>query len=296
MNGVNLRKLIGVLACLFIFLLTIQCNQAPDIGGIKWVKVDGGVFKMGSDEGWSEEKPIHDVRLDTYYISKYEVTVGQYMAFVEETQSHHPEWQKIGSKFHLQGGASDYYRKLGESLTESDSPIVGVSWNDAVSFCEWLSKKTGQNIHLPSEAQWEFAARGGNSSRNYEYSGGVYPKDVAWYKENSIETIHSVGKKAPNELGIYDMSGNVSEWCHDWFYRSYYREGTGAEPVYNPQGPIKGSNRVIRGGNWNYPAHDCRVAFRRSKHPGVRDNYLGFRLCLSPGGEFKKEISRNEKD
>ena len=224
-------------------------NNLPDIA---MVYVSGGTFTMGatSEQGsdaWDDEKPAHSVTLSGYYIGKYEVTQELWKAVMGSNPSNFK----------------------GDNL-----PVERVSWNDVQEFLRKLNAMTGKNYRLPTEAEWEFAARGGNSSRGYKYSGGNSIGNVAWFGVNSGSRTHAVGTKSPNELGIYDMSGNVYEWCQDW-YGSY-----SSSSQRNPQGPNSGSFRVYRGGSWNYSAGRCRVSFRLYNTPGGRDSYLGFRLAL----------------
>ena len=224
-------------------------NNLPDIA---MVYVSGGTFTMGatSEQGsdaWDDEKPAHSVTLSGYYIGKYEVTQKLWKAVMGSNPSNFK----------------------GDNL-----PVERVSWNDVQEFLRKLNAMTGKNYRLPTEAEWEFAARGGNSSRGYKYSGGNSIGNVAWFGVNSGSRTHAVGTKSPNELGIYDMSGNVYEWCQDW-YGSY-----SSSSQRNPQGPNSGSFRVYRGGSWNYSAGRCRVSFRLYNTPGGRDSYLGFRLAL----------------
>jgi formylglycine-generating enzyme required for sulfatase activity len=153
-------------------------------------------------------------------------------------------------------------------------PVENVSWNDAQDFIRKLNQQTGKNYRLPTEAEWEFAARGGNKSKGYKYAGGNYRSNVAWYYDNSGGKTHAVGQKQANELGIYDMSGNVWEWCGDW-YGDY-----SSSSQTNPKGPSYGSSRVLRGGGWDFDASDCRVSSRDDLAPGYRDYYDGFRLVL----------------
>ena len=153
-------------------------------------------------------------------------------------------------------------------------PVELVSWNDCQDFIKKLNNLTGKNFRLPTEAEWEFAARGGRKSKSYEYSGSNNFDEVAWYTNNSNGQTHPVGTKKPNELGIYDMSGNVWEWCNDWF-------GNYSSSVpTNPTGPTSGSRRVGRGGSWDNVAWYCRVSGRISDSPGIRRNRLGLRLVL----------------
>ena len=224
-------------------------HNLPDIA---MVYVSGGTFTMGatSEQGsdaWDNEKPAHSVTLSGYYIGKYEVTQKLWKAVMGSNPSNFK----------------------GDNL-----PVENVSWNDVQEFLRKLNAMTGKRYRLPTEAEWEFAARGGNSSRGYKYSGSNSLGSVAWCKDNSGSRTHAVGTKSPNELGIYDMSGNVWEWCQDW-YGSY-----SSSSQRNPQGPNSGSYRVSRGGSWSYGARFCRVSDRRNLTPGYRNRNLGFRLAL----------------
>ena len=216
------------------------------------VYVEGGTFTMGAtaeqQEPDSDEKPAHSVTLSSYYIGKYEVTQALWMA--------------------VMGSNPSYFK--GDNL-----PVEQVSWDDCQTFLRKLNAMTGKNFRLPTEAEWEYAARGGNRSRGYQYSGSNILGDVAWYTDNSGNKTHPVGMKSPNELGIYDMSGNVYEWCQDW-YGDY-----SSSAQTNPAGPSSGFIRVNRGGSWNFSAGFCRVADRDGNAPG--DGYYGhgLRLALS---------------
>ena len=154
-------------------------------------------------------------------------------------------------------------------------PVDSVSWNDCQQFIYNLNKITKLKFSLPTEAQWEFAARGGNSSRNLKYAGNDKADYVAWYWKNSSHQSQDVAKKLPNELGLYDMSGNVSEWCNDFFdnYKSVFEK--------DPLGPHNGSEHVIRGGSWSTDEKKCRVSVRDHKLPTCRDNSIGLRLVLN---------------
>ncbi len=166
-------------------------------------------------------------------------------------------------------------------------PVTCVSWDDAMAFCKWLTEKehksghlpTGYRYTLPTEAQWEFAARGGNKSKGYKYSGSDNLDKVGWYSDNSGKKTHEVGQKATNELGLYDMSGNVYEWCYDWYDLDYYDSGS----MKDPTGAGSGSNRVNRGGSWNNNAGNCRSANRNRNTPADTDIILGFRLSVQFG-------------
>ena len=220
---------------------------------IEMVKVEAGSFNMGATPEMinpdTDEKPVHRVTLtNDYYIGKYEVTQALWQAVMGSNPSH---------------------------FKGDDLPVEQVSWNDCQDFISKLNAMTGKRFRLPSEAEWEYAARGGKKSRGYQYSGSNTLGDVAWYEGNSGSKTHAVGTKQPNELGIYDMTGNVYEWCQDW-YGSY-----SSSPQTNPIGVVSGSRRVRRGGCWCYSARDCRTSYRRGNTPDFRYFDLGLRLVLS---------------
>lgn len=217
------------------------------------VYVEGGTFTMGAtskqENYFDDEIPTHRVSLSSFYIGKYEVTQALWKAVMGSNPS----------------------RFKGDNL-----PVEQVSWDDCQTFLRKLNAMTGKNFRLPTEAEWEYAARGGNRSRGYQYSGSDVLSDVAWYGDNSGSKTHPVGTKSPNELGIYDMSGNVWEWCQDW-YGEY-----SSSAQTNPTGPSSGSSRVYRGGTWGQgDAWSCRVAKRCYFAPDCRFNILGLRLALS---------------
>ena len=216
------------------------------------VRVEGGTFTMGAtaeqeNEADDDEKPAHEVTLGSYYIGKTEVT----QALWEAVMGNNP------SRF-----------------KGSNRPVECVSWDDCQSFIAKLNEKTGKKFRLPTEAEWEYAARGGNKSQGYQYAGSNNFDEVAWYGGNSGNQTHDVGTKRPNELGIYDMSGNVWEWCSDW-----YGDYSSASQT-NPTGPSSGANRVLRGGSWSYNVRNCRVSYRFSRYPGLRGSRNGLRLRL----------------
>ncbi|MCI6473928.1 MAG: formylglycine-generating enzyme family protein [Bacteroidales bacterium] len=234
------------------------------------IKVDGGTFMMGASEetdnySWEREHPAHQVALSSYYIGETEVTQALWKAVMGKNPS----------------------KTKGDDL-----PVERVSWYDCQKFIEKLNSLTGKKFRLPTEAEWEFAARGGNKNRHTQYSGSKRINDVAWYWQNSGDMnlsgqwdgekikrnnckIHPVKTKMPNELGIYDMSGNVCEWCHDW-YGAY-----SSNAQTNPTGPESGTNRVFRGGSWNVVATCCRTSIRLDGTPNYRENFVGLRLALS---------------
>ena len=265
-------------------------NETFTVNGVSFtmIKVEGGTFRMGatSEQGSdadSDEKPVHSVTLSDYYIGETEVTVGLFRKFIKETGYRTDADKKggsyiwNGSEWVLTSGLNwqcDVNGKI-RSASEDNHPVIHVSWNDANEFCEWLNNKTGKNFRLPTEAEWEYAARGGNKSKGYKYSGSNTIGNVAWYWYNSSSATHNVKTKSPNELGIYDMSGNVFEWCEDWY--GNYSSGSQT----NPTGPSTGYSRVLRGGSWYSSAKICRVSYRYDYFPDYRSYYIGFRLVLS---------------
>ena len=244
------------------------------------VYVEGGTFTMGatSEQGSdydSDERPTHQVTLSDFYIGKYEVTqqLWEYVMKYSGTAADGSTMSAYGSDVWLGTNPSSSYG-VGNYY-----PAYYVSWEDIVNiFIPRLNKITGKTFRLPTEAEWEYATRGGNKSKGYKYSGSNTIGDVAWYTSNSSSMTHPVGTKAPNELGLYDMSGNVWEWCSDWYSSSYYSSSSST----NPSGPTSGSYRVLRGGSWGSYAQYCRVSYRYVSSPGNRYNHSGFRLVLCP--------------
>ncbi len=237
------------------------------------VLIKGGTFQMGGNDADSDEKPVHSVTVSDFYLSKYELTVREYLAFANETKSRYPEWLEAGSQYNINTGTDDHYKKLGTALREENNPIVGISWDDAVAYCAWLSARNGGQYRLPTEAEWEYAARGGQQSKGYTYSGSNTLDEVGWYSSNAGGKTHAVGGRKANELGLFDMSGNVLEWCGDW-YGTY---PAGAQT--NPVGSTTGSYRDYRGGSWLDVPQYARVANRFSYTPTNRNSLLGFRLA-----------------
>ncbi len=247
---------------------TASQNFTEDTWGInmKMIWVEGGEFMMGCTSDQSDcndsEKNVRRVTVDGFYIGMLEVTQSQ--------------WEKVM-------GTSIYQQRDKVSRSNpthgvgADYPMYYVSWEEAMEFCRVLSNKTGKTYTLPTEAQWEYAARGGNKNEGTKYSGGNMIDGVAWYRDNSGSGTHPCGTKRANALGIYDMSGNVSEWCKDWSSSSYASYDTN-----NPTGASSGSNRVFRGGSWPDSSSNCRVAFRNGISPDFSRSDHGFRVVCIP--------------
>ena len=231
----------------------------------KMVFVKGGTFQMGSYSGDDDEKPVHSVTVSDFYMGEFEVTQALWQEVMGT--SVYQQRDKANTSWPMRGVGADY-------------PMYYVSHSEAEEFCARLNQRfrsqlpVGYSFALPTEAEWEYAARGGSRTSAYTYSGSNYLSDVGWYTDNSGSTTHAVGSKKANELGLYDMSGNVWEWCADW-YGSY-----GSSSQTDPRGPYSGSSRVLRGGSWSRSASGCRVAYRYSDSPSYRFNYGGFRLAL----------------
>ena len=221
------------------------------IAGIPMVYVDGGSFIMGNGHTKHENmgengQQAHSVALHDYYIGEYEVTQSEWVAVMDTNPSHFK----------------------GDNL-----PVENVSWFDAVEYIHKLNERTGKHFRLPTEAEWEFAAHGGNYTHNYKYSGSDEVDKVAWCSDDSDGCHHPVGTKMPNELNLYDMSGNVWEWCNDWY--EPYRSGN----QINPQGPSTGVYRVYCNGFWNEQADDMQITSRGFSTPDYHDGAIGFRLA-----------------
>jgi len=254
-----MMKVLSRLLCLVLCLPLLVIGQQK----ITWQKdgkemalIPSGSFEMGDHlDGMSNALPIHTVTLDAFYMDVHEVTVGQFRKFVNQ------------SGYNYQGD----WNRVAKWSPGDDYPMIEVSWNDAVAYAEWAGKR------LPTEAEWEYAARGGLIGQRYPW-GDEIDKTQAHYDSwnNGRGTTKVVGSFEANGYGLYDMAGNVWEWCQDWYDKDYYNNS----PTKNPPGPDTGSSRVLRGGNWNSSANYLRVAYRSSDYPSNRFNYRGFR-CVS---------------
>ena len=227
---------------------------ADPIKPIEFVLVKGGCFQMGDafGDGKADEKPVHPVCVDDYYLGKYEITQDQ--------------WQSV------MGNNPSFFKSCGEKC-----PVEQVNWNDIQEFIKKLNAKTKKAYRLPTEAEWEYAARSGGKKEKYAGTNsdaelGKY----AWYSANSGGSAHPAGQKQPNSLGLYDMTGNVWEWCQDWYGETYYNQS----PRRNPSGPPSGTRRVLRGGAWLFEPAGIRAAVRYGLTPASRTDLYGFRLSL----------------
>ena len=249
------------LALYFLFMTPAICGESPEM-----VTIEGGTFIMGSDHAGERERPAHNVTISSFLLSTGEVTQRMWNEVMDDNPS----------------------RLKGEDL-----PVDRVTWLMAVEFCNRLSSKEGlepvytikdgkaqidwtkNGYRLPTEAEWEFAAKGGKQSQGFQYAGSDVIDDVAWYKENSRFKPHPVKEKKPNELGLYDMSGNVYEWCWDWFGESYFSDS----PEQDPKGPATGERKILRGGCWYSEAKHSVIVARVHANPEGQGANVGFRLC-----------------
>ncbi|MDR0971557.1 MAG: formylglycine-generating enzyme family protein [Bacteroidales bacterium] len=249
--------LLGIILLFLCF--NVYCQEKDTIDIIKKIEpqmifVEGGTFYMGctSEQGgdcsW-DESPVRKVTLSNFYISKYEITQKQWQVVMNATPSKSGQWE--------------------------DYPVTNISWYEVQEFCQKLNEMTGKKYRLPTEAEWEYAARGGNKSKGFKFSGSDNLDNIGWFATNCQYDTHPVGQKEPNELGIYDMSGNVWEWCSDFFAKYPSKNEK------NPQGPSQGKSKIFRGGSWRSHITYCRNTIRNYFIPTNKSNTVGFRLVLS---------------
>lgn len=233
----------------------------------------------------SEEKhlhpaPLHEVCVDDFFIGKFEVTVEEFMIFIQDSQ-YKTDAERDGGCLLWTGsrwkkGSTVKWSRPGYSQTQKH-PVVCISWNDAREYVAWKKRKTGLDYRLPTEAEWEYAARSGGKEETVSGTGDHRETDrYAWYWDNSGKMPHRVGQKEPNGLGLYDMSGNVWEWVQDWYDDDYYNEGEKS----NPMGPSSGIGKVMRGGSWYVIIKNVRTFHRNWSYPHKRYSSIGFRLAL----------------
>ncbi len=237
-----------------------------DLAGPAWVRLGGATFQMGSDAARGDARPVHDVRLQEFRMSRYPVTNVQYAAFVGATGGTAPE--------HWSGGQMP--------MDTSDHPVTNVSWGDAQAFCSWLSERVGAaegGAHLPTEAQWEFAARG-VEGREYPWGGDQPTPEHANYQESGIEDTAPVGLHSGGATpeGVHDLAGNVRQWCLDWY--AAYEDG----PQEDPAGPAEGQERALRGGAYVDAPGTLRGSYRFNIDPDSRFGFVGFRVVWSAHG------------
>ena len=279
------------------------CDENGVLLQLNFVLMKGGIFTMGSantEPGHQSDEAQHEVKLSDFYMCKYAVTVGDFRRFIEESanktdaekENKSRIWSEQEHTWEDMAGVNWRHGVSGKlrELDDYNHPVIHVSWNDADAYCQWLSKKSGKLYRLPTEAQWEYACRAGepkpfntgdnlttaqaNYNGNHPYNG----HDKGEYRQKTVPVDHFL----PNACGLYNMHGSVWEWCRDWYGDKFYDECSAKGVVENPEGPLTGSYRVIRGGCWDNYAGSCRSAIRDSLTPGYRGNFIGFRLVFVP--------------
>jgi sulfatase modifying factor 1 len=246
-----MKRILAGMIIVAALAVSMVAYAAPDI---EMVPVKGGCYRMGDTfgDGGKNEKPVHRVCVDDFYIGKYLVTQAQWQAVMGSNPSH--------------------FKECGPNC-----PVEQVSWEDVQNFIRRLSEQTGKNYRLPYEAEWEYAARSGGKHEQWAGTSALAELgDYAWFEDNSSEKTQPVGTRRPNGLGLYDMSGNVWEWCKDRYAADYYKKS----PSKNPRGASSGSSRVMRGGSWCLSEGLIRAASRNYRDPSRRLNCIGFRLAL----------------
>lgn len=285
------------LLLLFFLLLSQVIFAQPEM-----VALQGGAFVMGFAHGDDDETPLHRVEISRFFMAKTEVTAAQFEVFIDSTGYQTDAelgdgsytWDSLG--WHKMDRLNWRHTETGHLRPRQDYnyPALHVSWYDAAHYCNWLSDMAGlervyrflpdsvmadlmaDGFRLPTEAEWEYAAAWGISTQKSVYAGAGSLGVLGWYSGNAMRRVHPVAQKQANLLGIYDLSGNVWEWCHDWYDKNYYEQAKGAA---NPAGPVAGEVRVLRGGSWNNSGKHCRIANRTSRFPDFRDGSVGFRVA-----------------
>ncbi len=292
-----------LLFCTFPCLVKAQVKDS-------FILIRGGEYAMGDafGDGSKDEVPVHRVEVYDFYLSPYELTTGEYLRFVEATKSNYPAWLEAGSAYHYRHGAKDYYRVLGSTLSDPARPIVGITWINAVSYCNWLSMQRGlspayaiygdtigwdtgaDGYRLPTEAEWEYAAR--ERGKNCRFGTGkdkasaadinvdarvAFERPYISAGENRGYTL-PVRSLQPNALGLYHMSGNVWEWCQDWYAIDYYAQ---ADRQVWPPGPDTGTQKVLRGGSWYFDGYHARCSNRHHARVEQHFHAAGMRLARS---------------
>lgn len=243
------------------------------------VGIEGGAFNMGSDK-YEAGQPIHKVEVPSFYLACYPVTNAQFVAFLNEKGNQEEEgrtWVDLtGSYSGVRCGVRENQGAFECIPGLEHHPMIYVNWHGASAYCRWLSHETGQAYRLPSESEWEYAARGREHQNGFSYAGSNYLNEVGWYYGNSHDQTKPVGLKFSNALGLYDMSGNVREWCADHWHENY--EGAPQDGSAWMDGSGE-SRRVVRGGSWGSSVFNCRVSNRLRLNALVRDYFIGFRVA-----------------
>ncbi|MCE7926108.1 MAG: hypothetical protein DYG98_23935 [Haliscomenobacteraceae bacterium CHB4] len=288
--------------CYFFLLIALCCGFVPAGSQPEMIFIPGGSCFLGDSTGDADEKPVHVVLISDFYIAKTETTLAQFKSFAVATGYRTDAelgegsyvWDSLG--WHKSDSICWRYDERGRlrSPEQGDYPVLHVSWNDATQYCNWLSELAGlqkvydhqgdttyvdltaKGYRLPTEAEWEYAAAEGTAVRRKKYAGSGSFGALAWYSGNAGGHPHSVAGKRPNATGIFDLSGNVWEWCHDWYDKNYYSKSRNTQ---DPSGPASGETRVLRGGSWNNSGKHLRITNRSSRYPDFRDSSVGFRVA-----------------
>jgi len=308
------RHLIFLIAIIFNGFLSLSQSASNNAKTIEnnMVLIPGGNFIMGSMDGYTDEHPAHAVFVDDFYMAKYEVTVSDFKRFIDES-GYKTEVEKRGYSYKYGDNGYEEWKGITwkhdekgnlRPSSEYDHPVIHITWNDADAYCEWISSKTGQEYHLPTEAEWEYAARSGSKEYKYSWGNGAPSgKNGENICDESLAKMYNItdpkqywkgyhdgyvlsspyGQFNPNSLGLYDMGGNVTEWCWDWYNESYYKTCfANAElktgEVMNPRGPLSGDYRILRGGSFNNNPIYTRAANRNRNTPENSNNNIGFRV------------------
>jgi formylglycine-generating enzyme required for sulfatase activity len=283
-----LRNLLSFSTFVLLLLQPVSSPAAAvhrePLTAMDFLLVAGGTFPMGdtTGEGRATERPAHQVAVADFFLGRHEVTVAQFRTFVEET-GYVTDAERAGGVIDIDPTMNAWVKREGISwklpgfAQEDRSPVVWVSWNDASAFTGWMAEETGQPYRLPTEAEWEFAARDGGKPARWAGTSAVEELDeYAWFAANSSGQPHPVGNKRPNGLGLFDMSGNVWEWCLDWQV-PYRASGT---TLVDPVGPSLGEYRVLRGGSWRVEMGIIRTTYRNGYRPEYTHSSIGFRVAL----------------
>ena len=304
LGQMNVTRLLKGVTTPAISITAKRSDVNKVLSGTDFIPVKGGCFKMGDifGDGFDDQKPAHEVCLDDFYMGKYDITRGDFRKFVEAT-GYKTEGEESGGCFYLQ--YAQWFMDINKIWAnpgypqDDNHPVVCVTYRDASAYANWLSKQTGKAVRLPTEAEWEYAARSGGKDYMYSWGTGspsgniadesakkVYPgKSILEGYDDGFAYSSPVGTYAPNELGLYDMTGNVWVWTSDFYSGTYY----GESPKNNPKGPDKGINRVIRGGAWIYNLPYARTTFRYDSGPIGRCLAMGFRLVYSAKDAIGKD-------
>jgi formylglycine-generating enzyme required for sulfatase activity len=269
-----------VLACLWLFQAVPLAAPPAAKNNPELLFVPAGCYQMGDNfgDGYFNEKPAHEVCITDFFIGKYDITREEFALFATvtgyKTDAEQGDGCYIYDGIAWRKESSANWRNPGFNQADSH-PAVCISWNDAIAYAHWLSQTTGRTYRLPSEAEWEYAAR--SKGKIERFAGGNDPDKLAWHAGNADEQTHPVGQKQPNGLGLYDMSGNVWQWTADWYDPNSYRK----VPSNNQAGPNSGTQKVFRGGSWFQDPRGLRTSYRDFYFPHFSSSYLGFRLAVT---------------